>query len=427
MTEGLIRKEIVKEDDKEKTIYHYVDGENDIDIKSRETYKKKDIQIHYPFYIDRKTNEAKPKYRNIKFIIFEGFRNKIPQGFLKSPERGGYGATKQLKPLIRFLDALSYITILEISKNRKTEIKNNSLIINYKDLEIVRKYLNTQFKNFNETNRVAINNFLCLFLPQKFSKIKKKYSKGYLTNLFHEYEDLLNNLSIEDKNTLLSAFEKLSVTKREIFEKKQLVQTREKIEIIYIENVQKTFEKLLSSKRINEEKWQDFFKNNSWIFSQLFAYPTVLIKDKAYVGGKTIYNIEGKIVDYLYKNKLTKNSALIEIKTHTSRLLSKKPYRGEDVFFLDKNLSGAINQALDQKHTYLRDFKSTLVEGEEYESFDPKCLIIIGKISSLTKKQLKSFELFRRGLKDIEIITFDELYEKIKSILEIFKKDETTN
>jgi hypothetical protein len=42
-------------------------------------------------------------------------------------------------------------------------------------------------------------------------------------------------------------------------------------------------------------------------------------------------------VDYLYANNLTKNSALIEKKTHTTRLLSDKPYRGEMFLIWTRN------------------------------------------------------------------------------------------
>lgn len=65
------------------------------------------------------------------------------------------------------------------------------------------------------------------------------------------------------------------------------------------------------------------------------------------MGGKIIHNTGGKVVDFLYANKLTRNSALIEIKKHTTKLLSKKPYRGTDVFNMDKEFSGAISQVLD--------------------------------------------------------------------------------
>ena len=75
------------------------------------------------------------------------------------------------------------------------------------------------------------------------------------------------------------------------------------VDLILIEEVISEFNKLLNSKRRNEEKWQEFFRKNNWIFSQVFAYPTVLFEDKAYVGGNRIDNNNAKIADFLYQNK----------------------------------------------------------------------------------------------------------------------------
>lgn len=223
---------------------------------------------------------------------------------------------------------------------------------------------------------------------------------------------------------MLKLFDKLSLARKDLFEKQDLILTKENIEKKFIEDILKKFEKYLALKYVKEDKWQDFFKENAWIFSQLFAYPAVLIADNAYVGGKMIQGTGGKIVDFLYANKLTRNSALIEIKKHTTKILSKKPYRGTDVFNMDKELSGAISQVLDQKDTYCKEFNS-LRSKEDITSFNPNCIIIIGTLKDLDKKQYKAFELIRSGLRDVEIITFDELYERIKSILSIFKKEET--
>jgi len=105
-------------------------------------------------------------------------------------------------------------------------------------------------------------------------------------------------------------------------------------------------------------------------------------------------------------------------------MFSKRPYRGSDVFGLTKELSGAINQVLDQRDTYLKNFE-VLRRNEKITAFSPRCLVIIGKIADLSEEQSKSFELIRTALKDVEIITYDELYERIKAILSIFSHEET--
>ncbi|MFN2576412.1 MAG: hypothetical protein ABR607_01845 [Pyrinomonadaceae bacterium] len=58
---------------------------------------------------------------------------------------------------------------------------------------------------------------------------------------------------------------------------------------------------------------------NSFVLEQVFSWPCSIVKDKAYVGGKNVTNTGGKIVDFLLKNRLTQNAALIEIKTPTTR------------------------------------------------------------------------------------------------------------
>jgi hypothetical protein len=55
-----------------------------------------------------------------------------------------------------------------------------------------------------------------------------------------------------------------------------------------------------------------------------------------------------------------------------------------------------------------------------FQVLNPKCFVIIGKYNDLTKQQTKCFELFRNTNKDIEILTFDEVYEKMCSLLTIF-------
>jgi hypothetical protein len=50
--------------------------------------------------------------------------------------------------------------------------------------------------------------------------------------------------------------------------------------------------------RAEEGHWQGVLSGNSWVFSQLFASPIVLIKDQAYVGGKGIDNRGGNIEGY---------------------------------------------------------------------------------------------------------------------------------
>lgn len=170
-----------------------------------------------------------------------------------------------------------------------------------------------------------------------------------------------------------------------------------------------------------EEDWQKFFKANQWVISQLFSYPTTIYEDKAYLGGKNSHNKEGKIVDFLYANDLSKNVALVEIKTPTTKLLGDE-YRA-NIFSMSEDVSGGINQLLRYKDTLLKDWNSVFVDGEDIIAFNPFCILIIGNTQELNNKdKIASFELWRSSLNGITVITFDELKQKIENLIMAFCK-----
>ena len=124
----------------------------------------------------------------------------------------------------------------------------------------------------------------------------------------------------------------------------------------------------------NEEFWQDFFKENAWLISQAFSYPLVIIKDKAYLGGKSIFNKGGHIVDFIFQNKISRNLALVEIKTPTTSLLSAE-YR-DGIHSISKDLSGAIGQILCYRDSLEKEYHTLLAKSSlEGVVFNPKCLL----------------------------------------------------
>ncbi|HKG08656.1 MAG TPA: Shedu anti-phage system protein SduA domain-containing protein [Pedobacter sp.] len=109
----------------------------------------------------------------------------------------------------------------------------------------------------------------------------------------------------------------------------------------------------------------------------------------------------------------------MRIKTHLTEIVEKKPYRGNDVFALSTELTGCISQVLNQRDHFQKEFYSHAYKTRDVQTLNSKALIIIGKHSALSEKQLHAFEMFRNNCKDVEIITFDELHRKIESLLKI--------
>lgn len=176
-------------------------------------------------------------------------------------------------------------------------------------------------------------------------------------------------------------------------------------------------------KNSSEEYWQNLLTSNPWVISQVFSYPVVIITDKAYVGGKAIDNTGGNIVDFLYKNQITNHVKLVEIKTPTTKLLSAM-YRN-NVFSISTELTGSINQVLNYREEIEKNFLAlSSASACKYEVINPRCLLIAGSFENeqLDDTQKKSFEIFRSELKNVEIITFDELFAKVQLLLGLLEE-----
>lgn len=167
----------------------------------------------------------------------------------------------------------------------------------------------------------------------------------------------------------------------------------------------------------SEEFWQGLFDQYPFIVSQVLAYPIVVVEDKAYVGGKTIADTGGHIVDFLLAHQLTKNVALLELKTPTTQLLRGTPYRG-GAYGPSSDLTGAISQVATQRDSLLRSPELLTAHPMELAAFNSHCIVVIGRTTELDNdSRRRSFELYRSHLTGITIITFDELFENIRGLL----------
>lgn len=174
----------------------------------------------------------------------------------------------------------------------------------------------------------------------------------------------------------------------------------------------------------NEEFWQRTLSQNSFVFAQLFSFPVIILEDKAYLGGKGISNKGGNIVDFLCANNLTRNTALIEIKTPKTKLLGSQ-YRG-DIYNVSSELSGSVIQVANYKKSLLQNYIALVnCEEERFEAFNPRSIIIIGNIQNelIEQQKKKSFELFRTGLNDVQIVTYDELFGKVEFLIALLQGD----
>lgn len=176
----------------------------------------------------------------------------------------------------------------------------------------------------------------------------------------------------------------------------------------------------------DEKFWQAELTKYSFVLSQAFSSPVILIQQEAYLGGKSIHNKGGKVTDFVLKNLLTDHILIVEIKTPATALLENTEYR-QGVFAPSKELGGVVTQASKQRQELGQNFNAlrTATEDSTKESIrlaEPKCLVIVGNTNQLDSAAKEdSFELFRRELRHIDVVTFDELFSKVEVMLQLLE------
>lgn len=184
-----------------------------------------------------------------------------------------------------------------------------------------------------------------------------------------------------------------------------------------------------------EKVWQKFFEKNQWIFGYGLGYIFLSnLDDKKLEQVVQGYNVSdhGKRVDALMKTRgIISNLCFVEIKTDKTELLETKPYRS-GCFAPSSELSGAIAQIQGTVASAVKSLSEKLSitdkvgnpTGEEIYNYQPKAFLVIGNLeqfkteNGVNADKLRSFELYRKNIQNVEIITFDELFERAKFITE---------
>ena len=189
-----------------------------------------------------------------------------------------------------------------------------------------------------------------------------------------------------------------------------------------IENLRRVKEQMSQNMDNDGEAdfWQTFFTQNAWILAQLFHSPVMFYDNQRYVGGKRMSNQGGQYTDFVYKNDITDNIAIIEIKSPMKPLLGRE-YR--QTYTLSDELGGGINQLLGQKQTLYRSYANLLAESEyRFEANNIECILVIGNVGALNPVQRRAFDTYRNELRSIRIVGFDELLQRVENQLELLEQ-----
>lgn len=252
-------------------------------------------------------------------------------------------------------------------------------------------------------------------------------------------EELLSLMLIQDRASLIEALGIAldgSLTNADIS-----VLAGRKREVEYFRRLlheEEFFETECEAQEQNPEAlWQAFFERSSWIFGyglELVAHDSLGDgKLERITTGANVFGGGGKRVDAIMQSRALVSGLLFcEIKRHDTPLLRQTRYRDPDVYVASAELVGGVAQLQKTVRKAVRGMMgqiNSLTEddgsptGLDFSTTKPRQIVVAGTLDEfrigdrINGEKMESFELFRKSLVDVEVITFDELYHRAKYIV----------
>ncbi|NKM64360.1 DUF4263 domain-containing protein [Rhizobium leguminosarum bv. viciae 248] len=388
----------------------------------------------------------KPKYNQVREIViadtdlwnvnFDGELPKtrddileilrdLPSAFTKDPDYG-LGLAKEYRFIVEAVEELSSCRSIAISPKEETRADEDAGIfyISNADFDEMRRKINSIANASQTVGRSVKDATTYNYLAEKLGKpvVEVNAGRSPLRRMITAKTMGEEVLPEEEQDAVIHALTK-SAKSLGVEQTERLAKLQSDIELVTLDALIARFQGMLG-RTLDEAHWQAFFNENPFILHMAFGYPVIKVQGQASVGGRKLSGKGEKITDFLVKNALTNNTALFEIKTPQTAVLARMAYR-DGVFPPSKDLTGSMNQALDQRYQFQREVTAIKDKSRiwDFESYAVHCCLIIGQTPEGADEQ-KSFELFRRNSKDVFVVTFDELLAKLKQLKEFLAQAE---
>ncbi len=346
--------------------------------------------------------------------------SEISSGFIKDPSFG-LGFVMEMRPLVKAIEEIKGVIRLVIAASERTRVEGDTFYMNGDEFLSLRTGMGRiarthQTESLTEREIMAHNAANSVALPDRFPVKEMPYKAGTIYKLLGGSLGSKTKLRGKDRLGILSAVatNASNIAKRD---PQEFVQLQKDIEIASLDQLIASVERHIR-RNSNEAAWQTLLEINPFILSMLFGQPIVLLQAGASVGGQTITGAGTKIVDFLTKNTVTHNAAIVEIKRPQTKLLARE-YRG-GVYPPSWDLIGAVTQVLDQRLKLVTGIAAAHYNNRdlELEVSAVECVVVVG-ITPTEKDHISSLELVRNQFKDVRIITFDEMLDRLQLLREL--------
>jgi hypothetical protein len=373
------------------------------------------------FVIDSKTKKKRLSYETIidkhRILIYpekeryslptielEGF-DLLPNEFLEN------GAIKAgvLYYLDKKLKNLSVNSIV-ISNQKQSSFARGKMLLSYSDFQELRAQLSRIIYESKVDKGHYVDDFFAEKFPKDFQSAGLSSRFRYKRVIENINKDIIEHFDTEGLEKIESFYEELISTKYKSRARKNVLvrQTKMKIDNLAIDTVINEFAKLLSDDP-SENLWGEFLLKNLYLIDSKYihAFPQLNV---VLAGARKVDFGLADSFGYL---------DIFEIKKSSTGLLSANKDRGNYYWHVDS--IKAITQAEkylfeveSKRHVFQEDIKRQ--KGIEVTVIKPRAFLIIGCTEQLNSDEKKTdFRILRHSLKNIELVLYDELFERIKN------------
>lgn len=242
-----------------------------------------------------------------------------------------------------------------------------------------KKYIPIQGGGFNDN---SANTLLAIFQSQE----KEKLFKCILDNDLIE-EDLLQSVEIKKKKLDIDIFEKRLANPN-----------------------------LLEDK--GHDNWQDWFSKNKWFFGS--DYVKILKRRTIDENSKTDFlaSSYGNFLDIVE----IKRPSLDDGKLFKEGIIEKE---GAEWKYYHPTMD--LTKAISQCYRYINEIEKKVGDPdsgkkfEECEIVKPRCTLIFGRSNNFTKDEYKALRILNSHYNNFSIVTYDQLLERAKKMVEIIQ------
>lgn len=346
-----------------------------------------------------------------------GILEQFPAGLTRDPDFG-LAFERRFAPLVRILEQ-NGVRELVLGEEERQDFRAGRYVLPLRTWDRLRRAMERTHRNAldiaSEDKLVLLHNGLMTAIdPEAFPSRARPYKAD---TIFKTVEGVSTGakLSHRDQDATLKAVERHA---RDLAKRapEALFALEREVRSVTIDALVAELEPMLGRKS-DEAQWQRFFVDHPFVLFLAFGLPAAVIKDQVSIGGTGFQRHGERIADFLCSLGLSDNMALVEIKTPGTALLGRLYRQSGKVRPPSAALASAVAQVQDQREVLTRQF-TTQNDTDEPVAERPyavRCLVVAGRTPE-DRGDRRAFELFRNGLSDVLIVTFDELLAKLKAL-----------